>query len=352
MTLEIKSVQHLQDMTKFIKIPSILSVYKAIGMIPDPDSIHNYNPALNPVHKHLKTNYFVAEKNHLPVGRIAAIKDQSNPDPNTGLFGCFECEQDIEIASALINAARQWLLDNGCMKMIGPATFNTNQQVGLLIEGHESGPQIMLPYNPPCYQQLLEQSGLTKHTDLLTFSWKKEMGIPTQIARISKRVRRLDKVAIKKLTLINLHQDALLIQEMFNRIMSDNWGFIPLTLEESMGMVTFCRMHADRDLLLSAWIDGKPVGILLFLPTSLTKRNSSKTVRAAILGVVPEYRNRGVDSYVIEHSLQIMMAKGYEQADISLIHEENKIMIKIVSQVFGAAQTRRYRVYIDEGLRP
>lgn len=169
MSLEVKAVNNFHKMMAFVRIPNTLPAYKEMGVQAPPDRIENYNDMSNPVHRHLKTAYFIALRDNEPVGRIAAIKDFLNPGAGTGFFGCFECENDAEAASNLITGARRWLIENGCNKLIGPATFNTNQQVGLLIEGIEQGPQIMLPFNPPYYKELLEKSGLSKITDLVTF---------------------------------------------------------------------------------------------------------------------------------------------------------------------------------------
>lgn len=335
LSLEIKEVKDIRDMILFSRLSFSLSS----------DSISNYDPMVNPVHKHLKTAYFYAVRSKVPVGRIAAIKDYLNPDQKIGFFGSFECENDSEAAAALIETAWSWLADNGCHKMIGPATFNTNQQVGMLIEGHDSGPQVLLPYNPSYYGELMEKCGLFKHTDLITYSWRREMRIPDKITRVAARVRRNSNVSVRRLNLMNIKSEARLVMDIFNQSMIANWGYIPLTLEESVAMLRFCQMYADSDLMVSVWTDGKPVGLQLYLPCNIDSWKPSKSVRAAILGVIPQYRQRGLDSYLMEHTMKTILSKGYEQADISMIHEENKIMIKTVTQVIGANLSRRYRVY-------
>lgn len=344
MPLEIKKISHIHDLMSFVRVPLRISSYRGTAT-PLPDNISNYNPASNPVHAHLNTAYYIACRDKTPVGRIAAIRDLLNPNPETGFFGCFECEDDPEAASALIDSARQWLVENGCLRMIGPATFNTNQEVGVLIEGHDTAPRAMLPYNPPFYPALLEKSGLVKHTDLVAFGWSREMGIPAKVARAAERVRSRGKAVIKRLDLVNIMYEAGLVRDLFNRSMQANWGFIPLTTGESAAMLSFCKTYADRDLMLTVWVEGEPAGVLLFLPISLSGPQPARALRVAILGVDPRYRHRGLDSYMLERSIQTMLEKGYDTADISLIHEDNKVMIKIVTQGFGSPQTRRYRVY-------
>lgn len=344
MSFKIKIVEHFREMKDFVGISRVLPAYREINL-PLQDSITSYDPSSNPVLRHLRTEFFIAYREGGPVGRIAAIKDFLNPDAGTGFFGCFECEDDPEAASALIETARLWLADNGCGRMIGPATFNTNQQVGILIEGHEQGPQIMLPFNPPYYQKLMEDSGLAKQTDLLTFSWYKEMGLPPSVAKMAERTRSDKSVHLRRFNLTDIASEARLVRDMFNQSMAANWGFIPMTTEESVGMLSFCQAFADRDLMLSVWVEREPAGILLFLPTAFPGRTRPRSVRAAILGVIPRHRHRGLDSYLIEHSINVMLDKGYEQADISLVHEDNSVMLKKINQIVGSSQTRRYRVY-------
>lgn len=345
MSLEIRKVKNIRDLTVFTQLPGMISGYRVSGEIARPDQRANYDPAANPVHHHLKTGYFMAYRESKPVGRIAAIIDLLNPRKETGFFGCFECENDPEAASQLLNTACQWLWQNGATKMIGPATFNTNQQVGILIEGHELGPQPMLPHNPPYYRNLLEMSGLVKHTDLLTYSWLNEMGVPKRIARVADRVRKMQEVTIRRINASNIIREAPLVRDMFNGSMSANWGFIPLTTGESAAMLSYCSALADTDLMITVWYRGKPAGIALFLPCGHSGDDSPKSVRAAILGVLPQYRHKGLDSYMIEYMITTMLRKNYQWADISMIHEDNTAMLKIVTEVIGAPLTRRYRVY-------
>lgn len=344
MSLEIKAVNNYHDMMAFVGIPRSITAYKEMAR-PLPDRIENYDAFANPVHRHLKTIYFIALRDEVPVGRIAAIRDYLNPDSETGFFGCFECKNDAAAASALLSEARRWLADNGCPRMIGPATFNTNQQVGMLIEGFDQGPQIMLPYNPPYYGDLMEKSGLSKLTDLVTFGWRRELGIPQKISETAESLRGTEGISLRRFNFRNIVQEALLVRDMFNQSMHANWGFIPMTTDEAVSVLNYCLMYADRDLMVSVWAGDQPAGMLLFFPSEPPGRIPPRSVRAAILGVAPQFRHRGLDSYMIEYVMKTLIRKNYEYADLSLVHEENKVVIKILTQTIGSTLTRRYRVY-------
>lgn len=345
MNLEINKVESLKEMLIFIQVPSLITAYKKLKFNLPPDNLLNYNPSFNPVHRHLKTAYFIATRNKKPIGRIAAIIDTLNPKADTGFFGCFECENDFEAACTLLAAAEEFLKSCNRIKMVGPATFNTNQQVGTQIEGFEFGPQAMLPYNPLYYGELIEKAGLVKETDLLTFNLQNIIKIPPIISKICRRVKKNSSVYIKRLPLSNTNQSAFLIKKIFNESMSENWGFIPFTMEEAVSFTNLCRQHADPDLIFCILVENTPAGILICLPTQLNCLSNS--VRVAILGVTPQYRLRGLDACLLEKALITIQEKSYTQIDISMIHEDNHIMIKTISQFTETALNRRYRVYTN-----
>lgn len=345
MSLRVKIVSDLHGLSQFIRIRERITAYREMGFTIEPDHPANYDPALNPVHQHLKTAYFIVFQDSTPIGRIAAVRDFLNPDPDTGFFGCFECQNNPEAASALFTAAKHWLSENGCRDMIGPATFNTNQQVGFLQEGSQYGPRLMLPYNPPYYCELAEKSGLTRYTELFAFGWSREMGIPPKITGVAARARKNNRVSIRPLQFRRMLDEALLLQDIFNNSMSSNWGFIPLTTAEALSIMEFCRQQADPDLLLTLWLEERPAGLLIFTPVSLAGAETSRSVRMSILAVSPRYRRRGLEACMIEHAFNIIMKKAYQSVDISMIHGGNRPVLKTVTQAVGAEMTGQYQVY-------
>ncbi|MFZ5596676.1 MAG: GNAT family N-acetyltransferase [Bacillota bacterium] len=340
MSLQIKKVSGIRDFSIFVRMARPAGAYREVGEIP-PDRMEDYSPATNPVHRHLEAQYFIAYRDNRPTGRIAAIKDHLNPQQDTGFFGCFECENDAVAASALIETARDWLARKGCTVMVGPATFNSNQKVGFLLKGYSRKPQPTLPHNPPYYNDLMLESGLKKETDLLTFTWHKEMGVTEKIAGYARQAAGYPGLALSRLNPFNGRAGAL-TRDLFNGTMSGNWGYIPLTMEESASMMSFCAMHADPDFMVIMWAEGKPAGIAIFLPTG--QRGPQKSIRAAILGVMPEFRGKGLYAYLINHLIAVMVNKKYDLADVSQIHEDNRPMIKILSDM-GLKESGRYRVY-------
>lgn len=344
MSLEISEVTNHRQLTEFCLFPQ--KIYSQ-GEYPvatgDPARI--FNPDHNPVMHHLMGCCFMAFRNGRAVGRVAAIKDLLNPDQKAGFFSCFECENDPGAATGLLKKAYQWLEKNGCTKMLGPATFNTNQQVGILVEGFDKGYQPMMPYNPPYYPELIVAAGLEKLTDLLSFQWQREMGIPAKVSSTSQRAREIPGVTLRRINLAGPGSDIELVRHVYNLSMSENWGFIPLTRAEVGAMLDYCARFADPDLLMALIVENKPAGILLFTPSPLPTRPGAKSVRAAIIGMIPAFRHKGLDSLMMAEAITTLNKKGYHEADISQVHEENRVMLKIITKVLKAEQTRRFRIY-------
>ena len=344
MSVEVLTVANHRQLVDFCVFPTrIYSRSENPNNINDPTGI--FNPTQNPVMQHLEGCNLLVFRDGKLVGRVAATRDLLNPDPATGFFGCFECLNDPGAATALLDGARDWLREEGCTRMIGPATFNTNQKVGMLVEGFEKGYQYMMPFNPQYYPELMAAAGMEKLTDLLTFRWRREQGIPAKVAAVAGRAGRNPGVTLRRINLYHPAADVDLVRTVYNQSMSANWGFIPLTRAEVAAMLSFCAGSADPDLLLAVLVDKQPAGILLFTHSPFTSRPGLKSVRAAIMGVVPELRHRGLDSLMMLEAIKNLIKNGYHEADLSQIHEDNSVMLKIITRVFEGEQTRRFRIY-------
>lgn len=332
-------------MDSFISLPLNLSAYRHKGkdnnlML---ETAGSFDPSLNPVHRHIKTALFMVYRGKAPVGRIAAIKDLLSPQRETGFFGCFECANHSGAAALLLSSAKKWLWEKGCRSMIGPATFNTNQKVGLLLEGTPA-PQPMIPCNPSYYNDLMIKSGLLKHTDLYTFSWRIGTGLGGKIRGKAARAGQMPGVAIKPIQPSGSTREAGLVRDLFNGSMYGNWGFIPLTTAESSAMMKYCSAFADPDLMVAVWYKGQPAGMFIFLPTGLSRKAPPKSVRAAVMGVLPSFRRTGLGSYMIGYLEELIRRKGYRQVEISMVHEGNGPVRNLLSQS-GADVTGIFRVY-------
>src|SRR2546423_897387 len=192
----------------------------------------------NPFFEHAEAEYFLAWRDGRPVGRITAQVDRNLNEfqgNDWGLFGFFECEDDSEAATALLAAAADWLRQRGRDRMVGPMDFTTNDECGLLVEGHDRMPIILTPWQYPYYQRLLEGAGLTKAMD--TFMWelwvdKRERVHPT-IWEMAERVESEHGIVVRPANNRDLRAEVERFLEVYNAAWEKNWGFVPLTDAEA-----------------------------------------------------------------------------------------------------------------------
>jgi hypothetical protein len=239
MALVVRPVATKRDLRAFIKLPWRL--YRAESNWVPPllmDVKKRLDRKKNPFFKHAEAQYFLAWRDGRPVGRISAHVDQnfnSFQDNDWGLFGWFECEDDSEAARALLHAAEGWLRERGRDRMIGPMDFTTNDECGLLVEGHEHPPIILCPWHHPYYQRLFEaELGMSKAMDLYMWKlyvqdrekvhpaiWEMADGLESEHGIVCRNFRKKD-----------LYAEVGRFVELYNTAWERNWGFVPLTEEE------------------------------------------------------------------------------------------------------------------------
>lgn len=307
-----------------------------------------FNPTYNPVLRHQQIKPFLALAGNQPVGRIVAIKDELNPQASTGFFGCFECINEPYVAAQLFYHAGRWLAGQGLTDMLGPATFNTNQKVGFLVEGFTSGPSSMLPYNPPYYANLAVAAGLTKVTDLVSYRWYIEQSLPEVVLKVAARAQGKPGLSVRHLNLRQPDREAAVIREIYNKSFVDNWGFIPLTMAESLAMINHLQQNGDPYLVWLAFQDNLPAGILLGMPEKSPSRGvgstSSCNLRVAILAVRPELRYGGLHTVLMSRFYDAARRGGYTGGELSQMDENNTTINKIVTTITGTLE-KRYRVF-------
>ncbi|MGB9825170.1 MAG: N-acetyltransferase, partial [Desulfofundulus sp.] len=191
MSLKVIRVQNMAQFSSFLGLAELIYGRNSRTALANRrETVFLFDPRTNPTLHHVRLALFLALQNERPVGRIACAVDEYCREETTGFFGAFEAVPDEQIALALLEAAGRWLQGEKCRRMVGPATVNTNQRVGLLIEGFSAPPAFALPYNPPYYQELFENCRCKKLTDLLAFQWLAGEPLPEEIKRVARRARR------------------------------------------------------------------------------------------------------------------------------------------------------------------
>jgi GNAT superfamily N-acetyltransferase len=318
----------------------------------------------NPFLHHAEIIPYVAVRDGSIVGRAAAIIDQNYIDfhqEKTGFFGFFESINDLDVARALLDHVKVFLRARDMKTVMGPVNPSTNDECGLLIEGFNSSPCFMMPYNPPYYQELLEGCGLQKAKDLYANLITDDGGIPERLQRISDRVmKRVPGLVIRPLSLRKLDEEVIRFKEVYNGAWEDNWGFVPLTDEEINLMVTKLKPLVVPNLALFAEIGGETAGFALALPdyNFVLKRLNGRmgplgllkflyyarkmeAIRVLLLGVKAGYRKRGIETLLYVELFRRGQARGYQWGEMSWILEDNHLMQKGIEAVGG----RKYKTY-------
>ncbi|MBO8138793.1 MAG: GNAT family N-acetyltransferase [Desulfotomaculum sp.] len=337
MTINVYEVSNKREFDIFIRMPGVIYYNDPFWFPPPPHYVLNEIMQI-PSEKLL---LLVAVQDNDVVGRTAGIINRHH-EKNTALFGYFESINDQQVAKKLITGVEEWALNKGFNYLTGPVNINTNDSVGLLVEGFNQPPKNGMPYNPSYYRNLLEGCGFNKHLDLLAYRWTDQHLIPERLARIAAKVRNNKKFLLRTLNLRNIHREAEILSAVHNQTMQDNWGSENLSVSEAANYLAKYRKFADPDLLLAAEVNNEPAGICLALPE--TDISSPRSCRVAVLAVVPKFRQQGIAAVLIYEMGMRLLHKGYKEAELSLVMENNTMVNRLL-QSFNLKVTKRFRLY-------
>ncbi len=369
--IEILPVESEGEKNKFIEYP--YSFYKSDKNWVEPlrfDVKNNLNEKKNPFYQHSKIKLWLATKNGETVGRIAGIiNDNHNKFHNdkTGFFGFFECINDKNAAKMLFDKAAEFAKENGMDTLRGPMNPSTNDECGLLIDGFNIPPVMLMPYNPEYYAGLLEDYGFVKAKDLLAFWIDKEVSndekMMDKLRRVSDIVLKKENITIRNVNLKDFKNEVQKIREVYNDAWELNWGFVPMTEDEFNFIADNLKLVVDPDYIEFAEINGKPVGFSLALPDVnqaikglngklfpfgfikfLLNKKKINQLRVIIMGVKKEYHRKGIDAIFYRNIINTAVKKGLKGAEISWILEDNYAM-KQTTEKLGAKVYKTYRIY-------
>lgn len=368
-TLEVVPVNSKADLKAFMKLP--WRIYQNDPQWVPPllgELAKVLDRRKHPFHQHADAAYFIARRDGEVVGRItASINHLSNEfhGEKVGYFGFFECIDDIEVARALLGTAEDWIAERGMTSIQGPMNFSTNDEFsspGVLIDGFDTPPVLMMSHNPPYYAKLLEQCGFTKAKDLLSY-WVDMTEVSQHLVKGVARIGRSQNVVLRTLNMKDIEGEIGRIKEIYNSAWERNWGFVPMTEAEFDHMAASIKPIINPRLCILAEIAGEPVGFALQLPDYNKafkhmngrlfplgwlkflwyKRNIPST-RVITLGVKPEHRKKGLDSMMILQ-LHVESAKfGCPRGECSWILEDNMPMRRGLERIGGEVY-KTYRVY-------
>lgn len=366
--IEVKKVESKKELQSFIKFP--WSIYKN-----DPYWVPHLlterkkilNKEKNPFFEHADAEYFLAYKDGKLSGRIAAIKNELHNkyhNDNAGFFGFFECINDQNVADALFNSVKDWLKSKGMDEMLGPANFSSNDEWGMLIEGFEDSPRILMTYNPKYYLDLCDNYGFQKAKDLFAYKLVSEKVFSSdKLARVQQLAKDRYKLKIRALDMKNFKKELENVKYIYNKAWAPNWGFIPMTDSEIDAMAKELKPLVEPSLVLFGEIEGQLIGFALVMPDYneilktmngrllpfnfvkiFTQRKNIKWARIITLGIIPEHQKKGLDAVFYWEIVNRAKKLGILLGEASWVLEDNEMMNR-GAHVMNGEVYKKYRIY-------
>lgn len=377
-SIAIRPIDSKADRKRFVDLP--FRLYKddpnwvpplkgeALGLI---------TPEKNGWFSHAKAQLFLAERDGKVVGRISAHIDTlaltMNPaqgfGPGCGQFGLLDAEDGI-IARALISAAEGWLRNQGMTRVLGPISMSVWEEPGLLVDGYDHPPTIMMGHAKPEYRDWIENAGYKRVKELLTYELDITVPFPPLLQRIIASGEKNPRIRIREVDKTKFDEEAAIILAILNDAWSDNWGFVPLTEPEIKDVGVKLKPIVFNDLIRIAEVDGRPVAFMITLPDLneaiaplkgnllpfgwakvllWLRKPKVKTMRVPLMGVLKELQSSRLASQLafmmIEYIKRASVANyGATRGEIGWILEDNQGM-RSIADAIGCDINKRYWIY-------
>lgn len=307
-------------------------------------------------------------KGHV-IGRIAGIINgmhlKTHAD-DAGFFGFFETQEDFEIAEALLDAAASWLREQGMQTIRGPVNPSLNDTSGLLVDGFDRVPSIMMAYNPPYYEDYLHRWGFSRVMTLWAYYIHRKYVAIERLRRGAAIVRRRNPgLSLRPLDMSRFDKEVATVREIFNEAWSDNWGFVPATDHEFSHLASAMKQIIDPRVCFFVEMDGKPVGFTVTLPDInpalqrlpdgrllpfslaklliLTKFAKVRELRMPLMGVRKAYQGRALDVLPVLETIEKGPGYGYLACETSWVLDDNHVMKNLLDSI-NAAVDKEYAI--------
>ncbi len=369
-SLTVRPVTSRREMGNFIDVP--WRVYSNIPQWIPPLRLEQrlHYSRFNPFLKHGEWQAWVAYNNNQPVGRISAQIDtlhRQRYGADTGHFGALECINDPAVFSALLLHAEAWLAARRTRHISGPFNLSINQECGVLVEGFDSPPVIMMPHSPRWYNVLLESNGYQPAKDLLAYRVNVDFEAPRVMRALIRKFS--SQVRLRPLNHKKFYEEIEILRNIFNDAWSENWGFVPFTEAEFAELGKSLRLLVPDDFIQIAEVNDIPAAFMVALPnfnevfTELNGRlfpfgwlklikkirlREIHTARIPLMGVRKQFHHTPLGMalafMVIDAPRRIGLNRGIKEVEMSWILEDNKAMRGMLDSI-GSKQYKRYRIY-------
>ncbi len=374
MTIEIREHTPGKDLKHFIEAGHV--VFRGDPAWVPPLNLEireRLTPKKNPFFSRAEAALFTAWRDGRLVGRCSAQIDREHLriwKDDTGFFGFFDTIDDAEVGKALVEAAAGWLRRRGMKRMIGPLSLYINEEVGILIEGFDEPPVIMMAHSRKYQAAIAEAAGLTKEKDLLCWRYTKDQPFPDRVLKAWEQIKALPEVRLRSVDLSNMKEETQAIMDIYNDAWSDKWGVVPALPDEVEKVAKDLKLIIDPDIAFMAEVHGKTVGMCIMLPNVneaiqdlggkllplglikllwRIKVNHPRSTRLMMLGIRREItknvkRYGGLSAAMYVEVAKRGTAKGYHWGELSWTREDDA-PINLGIRSMGAKVYKKYRVY-------
>jgi hypothetical protein len=376
--ISIRPVESARDRKTFVDLPFRLYADDPNWVPPlKGEALGLITPEKNGWFSHAKAQLFLAERGGRVVGRISAHIDtlaltmppEQGFGPGVGQWGLFDAE-DAEVGAALIAKAEDWLRGQGMTRALGPISMSIWEEPGLLIDGYDHPPTVMMGHAKPAYRGWIEGAGYAPVKQLMTYELDITQEFPPIVRRIIQSGERNPRIRIREVNKKKFDEEAAIILSILNDAWSDNWGFVPLTGPEIKDVGVKLKPIVFEDLIRIAEVDGKPVAFMITLPDLneaiapldgkllpfgwaklllWLRKPKVRTMRVPLMGVVKELQSSRMASQLafmmIEYIRRASVTHyGASRGEIGWILDDNQGM-RSIAETIDSRVNKVYQVY-------
>jgi hypothetical protein len=371
--LRIQSVADRRALKQFLAMPAQLYADDPNWVQPLMfERLEHLNPKKNPYFEHAEVAYWLAVRGERPVGRISAQVDRLHLERHrdaSGQFGFLEAQDDPEVFAALFQAAEGWLRARGMRRATGPFSLSINDESGLLIDGFDTPPYMMMGHGQRYYGSRVEEQGYRQVKDLIAYAFDVVASPPVRARRMRERLSKGAGLTFRPLEMCRFDEELGTIVEIFNDAWSDNWAFVPMTPPEVRYMGKNLKPILRAEYAWIGEVDGEPAAMAVTLPNIneaiadlggrllpfgwakllwRLKVRGTRSARMPLMGVRRKYqgshKGAALALGVIEAVRNWHAAHGAREAELSWVVEDNRPTHDII-QMVGGRPYKTYRIY-------
>lgn len=362
-SIEVRAVEGRREIRRFVDYMYERNVRDPHWVPPLRMGEHDrLNPEKNPFFAHAAVELMLAWRGDRVVGRIAAIDDrlhQETHGDNVAMFGFFE-SADGDVTRALLAAVETWAAARGRARVRGPISPSLNEMCGLLIDGFDTDPMLLMPHNPPEYGAQIESAGYTKVKDLFAWMHVLQRELPPVFVRAARRLRDKHRITVRPLNLAEFTRDVERLRAIYCAAWERNWGFVAPTAAEFRRIAAELKPIFDPRCTVCAEVDGEMIACLVSVPDInqalkgtngrlfptglmrlLLRARYISQVRLLLLGIDARYRGLGLYPLLIAEWHRQLQGTPYARAEFSWVLEDNRD----INQPADAGGARRYKTY-------